>query len=182
VLALGPDVLAATEPVRAASLAAVFPSPTTDTAFAAAASVHVPAMVVAAGTSLDTVTDNPLPLARELAGDVCLRAVPGATDRALLQRRNLKSLVGINGADKNVHAAVRALLTGFALATAGRQDEYAAFTDPEAELGAVASIDPEDPDEDDRSHVEKLFGGPPSDKSSGPLAAGLSSIRALRGS
>ncbi|MFT3899441.1 MAG: alpha/beta hydrolase [Gordonia sp. (in: high G+C Gram-positive bacteria)] len=182
VLALGPQVLAGVEPVPVSSLTAIFPAPTTATAFAAAASVQVPSMVLAAGSHLDTLTNNPLPLARELGGDVCLRAIPGATDRALLQKRSLRSLIGINGADKSVHAAVRALLTGFVLATAGGNDEYAVFGDPEAQLGTAAPVDPDEPDADDRSHVQKLLQGPATQKSGSPLTSGVSSIRALRGS
>ncbi|NNG97115.1 alpha/beta hydrolase [Gordonia araii NBRC 100433] len=177
VLALGPDVLAGTEPIGVESLAAIFPKPSTPTAFAAADAVRVPAMVVAAGSELDTVDANPLPLARALAGPVVLRSVPGATERGLLQRRSLRSLVGINGADKTTHSAVRALLTGFLIATADGDDEYAAFTDPEATLGAVLAVDPDEPDADDRDHIEKLFGGAPSAGRTGAL----SSIRALRG-
>ncbi len=176
VLAAGTDVLESTEPIAVEALAAVFPAPSTDVAVAAAAAVTAPAMVLAADTALDTVDANPLPLARGLGGPVTLRSVPGATDRGLLQRRTLRSLIGINGADRATHAAVRALLTGFFLATVSGNDRYAAFTDPEAVLGEVLTIDPAEPDADDRTHLEKLMGGPPAAK-----RGTRSSIRALRG-
>lgn len=178
VLAAGPEVLASTQSPTVEALAAVFPAPSTTTAFAAAATVRAPSMVIAAGSDLDTVDANALPLASELGGPVTLRAIAGASERGLLQRRGIKSLIGINGADKATHAAVRALLTGFFLATVGGDEQYAAFTDPDATLGSVLTVDPYEPDDDDRSHVEKLLSGPPAPKKGGAL----SSIRALRGS
>ncbi|GED97232.1 alpha/beta hydrolase [Gordonia crocea] len=177
VLAAGTDVLAATEPVAVNALAAVFPAPSTATAAAAAPTVGAPAMVLAVDGHLDTVDANPLPLARELAGPVTLRVIPGASERGLLQRRGIKSLIGINGADKATHATVRTLLTGFFLATIGGDDEYAAFTDADEVLGAVVNVDPDEPDTDDRPHVEKLLSGPITAQKGGPLSA----IRALRG-
>ena len=39
-----------------------------------------------------------------------------------------------------------------------------------------------EPDEDDRSHIDKLFSGPPAPKKSSSGGVALSSIRALRGS
>jgi dienelactone hydrolase len=177
VLAAGPAVLGATEPVSVGAVAAVFPAPSTDAAFTTATAVSAPAMVIAADRALDTVDANPLPLARELGGPVTLRAVPGATDRGLLQRHTLASLIGINGADRATHSAVRALLTGFFLATVGLDDRYGAFTDEDAVLGSVLNIDPAEPDEDDRTHVEKLLGGPPAAKKGGSFSA----IRGLRG-
>ena len=61
---------------------------------------------------------------------------------------------------------VRALLTGFFLATLGGDETYEAFTDADAVLGIATNVDPSQPDEDDRSHIDKLFGGPPAPKKS----------------
>ncbi|WP_301546901.1 alpha/beta hydrolase [Gordonia sp. X0973] len=179
VLALGPDVLAGTETVDAQGLAAVFPAPSTTTAFAAASSVRTPAMVIAAGQALDTVDANPLPLAQALAGPVTLHTLPGTSERALLQRHTLKSLIGVNGAAKDTHAAVRAMLTGFLQATVGDDPQrYETFLDPESTLGAALPVDRAEPDDDDRSHLEKLVSGPPKPPSK---TSALSPIRALSG-
>jgi dienelactone hydrolase len=182
VYAAGPDILEATVQVPVDAVAAVFPSQSTPAAFAAASVVDAPAMVIAAGQTLDTYDANPLPLARALAGPVTLRSLPGADSRGLLERRTPKSVIGINGADKATHSTVRALLTGFFLATLGGDETYDAFTDADAALGTATSVDPSQPDEDDRSHIDKLFSGPPAPKKSSSGGVALSSIRALRGS
>lgn len=158
VLAAGDETLLGQRPPQIRALAAVFPAPTTATLLPAAHSVEVPATVIGAADDLDSFDANALPLARALGGDVTLRTIDGADGRRLLQKRSLKSLIGINGADRHVHAQVRAVLTGFFLHTLTGDVEYEAFADPHAVLGKLGNVDPGEPDTDLRDHVSKLLG------------------------
>lgn len=158
VLAASDETLLGQRSPRVGGVAAVFPAPTTSIVLPAAASVRVPATVVAAGDHLDTVTANALSLSLALGGDVTLRTIPGGSDRGLLEHRSLKSFIGINGADRKTHAYVRAVLTGFLLHTVGGDPEYAAFADPAATLGDVGTFDIGESDPDERDQFSKLIG------------------------
>ncbi|NMO02406.1 alpha/beta hydrolase [Gordonia sp. TBRC 11910] len=158
VLAASDEVLLGQRPPKVRGVAAVFPAPTTSILLPAAGSVSAPTTVIAAGDELDTVTANALPLTRALGGDVTLRTIAGGSDRGLLEKRGLASLVGFNGADRKTHAHVRAVLTGFLLNTLADDPEYQAFADPEQILGDVGNVDPSEPDSDERDHFSKLVG------------------------
>ncbi|MFW0791094.1 dienelactone hydrolase family protein [Gordonia sp. CPCC 205333] len=165
VLAASDEVLLGQRPPQVRGVAAVFPSPTTSILLPAAASVTAPATVIAAGTDLNTVTANALPLAQALGGDVSLRTIADADDRGLLEKRSVKSLIGLNGVDRKTHAQVRAILTGFLLHTLGGDPEYQAFSDPDETLGRVEYVDLTEPETDTRDQFSKLIGAKASKRS-----------------
>lgn len=164
VLAASSDVVHGQPPIEVAGVAAVFPAPTTATLLPAAASVTAAGLILAAGRELDTFDANARPLARAYGGDVVLRTLPSATSKGLLERRSLKSFIGVNGADKTTHSQVRALLTGFLLYTVGGDETYAGFADAQAVIGKIAVNDPEQVPEDELDPISRLLGVKPRGK------------------
>lgn len=158
VVAASDETIVGQRPPQVRSVAAVFPAPTTSILLPAARTVTVPTMVVAAGSAVDTVDSNAFPLANALGGDVTLRTIAGASDRDLLERRSLTSLVGIRGGNRKTHAAVRAVLTGYFLHTLTGDIEYQAFADADQTLGHLGNLDPTEPETDERDQFSKLIG------------------------
>lgn len=151
-------------PLATRGVVAVFPAPTTDVLATAAAEVTAPGLILAAGTELDTVDANARPLAAEYGGDVVLRTLPKATSRGLLERRSIKSLIGINGADKTTHSQVRALMTGFLRYTVAGDDTYAGFADADAVINKILITDPQTIPDDELDQVSRLLGAKPRSK------------------
>lgn len=147
-------------PVPVRALTALFPAPTTADLPAAAATVSVPALIVAGSEELDSMTANAVVLAKALGGDVVLRTLPGADGRSLLERTTIKSFIGINGADSAVHKAVRAQLTGYLLYQLSGDEKYAAFADPEEATGVAAAVDVATATRADNNAVAQLLGAP----------------------
>ncbi len=154
-------VLLGRPPIRPRALAAVFPSPTTSDLLPAASTVTAQALVLAAGGHLDSMTGNALPVAENLGGDVVFRTIAGADNRGLLERRSLKSFIGINGADKATHRPVRAQLAGYLLHTLTGDDTYAAFADPETSMGDAIATSVDDADRPELDHLSQLLGAKP---------------------
>ncbi|WP_419221159.1 dienelactone hydrolase family protein [Gordonia sp. CPCC 206044] len=144
-----------------AGVAALFPAPTTSSLQPAAALVSAPGLIVSGASELHTVDSNALPLAQAYGGDVVLRTLGKGNARDLLERRTVKSLIGMNGANSAVHAQVRALCTGFLLDTVADDPEYQAFGDPQAHLGKIGVVDLADPPASAVDPVAKLFGAKP---------------------
>lgn len=154
-------VLLGRPPIRPRSLAAVFPSPTTKDLLPAAATVSAPALVLAAGGHLDSMTGNALALAEQFTGDVVFRTIAAADNRGLLEQRGLKAFLGVNGADKGTHAPVRAQLTGYLLHTLTGDERYAAFSDPEATMGDALATPVDDAEPAALDHLSLLLGAKP---------------------
>ncbi|WP_132993989.1 alpha/beta hydrolase [Gordonia zhaorongruii] len=157
-------VLHGRPPVDARALAAVFPAPTTSDLLPMAATVKVPSLVLAATGHVDSMTGNARAVADELAGDVVFRTVTGADNRGLLEKRGVKSLLGVSGADRDTHTAVRAQLTGFLLHTLGGDDRYADFADPKVTMGDSVSTPTEDIEPAELDHFSQLLGAKPPSK------------------
>ncbi|GAA1481702.1 alpha/beta hydrolase [Gordonia sinesedis] len=143
------------------AVAALFPAPTTPALLPAAARATAPAMIVAGSRELDTFDANARALADAYGGDVALRTLPGATASDLSERWTLGSLIGANGADRKVHAQVRALCTGFLLYTLAGDTEFAAFGDPGQALGKSGVVDLEQEAEGGLDHISALLGAKP---------------------
>lgn len=162
-------------PVRA--LIPLFPAPTTSSLADDAATVTAPALIVAAAGEVDSMTGNAVVLAKELGraerremspgraerrdgtpADVVLRTLAGVDGKALLENPSIKTLVGINGADRKVHAAVRAQVTGFLLYSLTGAKDYAAFADPEVSMGTLLAVDVATARRADADHVSQLLG------------------------
>nr|WP_221247240.1 alpha/beta hydrolase [Gordonia humi] len=148
-------------PIELRALAAVFPSPTTADLLPAAATVSAPSLVLSAPGELDSMTGNALVLAAELGGDVVLRTVDDADDRGLLEKFGPKALLGINGADKATHKAVRAQLTGYLLHALTGDERYAAFADPESTMADAIATSVDDADPAALDHLSLLLGAKP---------------------
>ncbi|WP_290850449.1 alpha/beta hydrolase [Gordonia sp. (in: high G+C Gram-positive bacteria)] len=151
-------ILLGRPPVDVKALAAVFPAPTTADLSLAASSVTAPALVVAGAAHLSSMTGNALDLAENLGGDVALRTLAGASDRDLIETPSVRSLIGVNGADKSVHAAVRAQLTGFFLHRLTGDEKYAAFSDPDQTMGEVLAVDVPNAERPELDNVSQLLG------------------------
>ena len=63
-----------------------------------------------------------------------------AIEKGLVERKSLVVGVGLADPDKRTHRAVRPLLAGYLLATVGDDDDYAAFTDPQAKIKDTVSV------------------------------------------
>ena len=164
VIAGSQDVVLGQSPTDIRGVAAAFPAPTTSVLLPAARQVTAPGLILAAGTELDTVDANARPLASAYGGDVVLRTLPAAGSRGLIERRSIKSLIGINGADKTTHAQVRALMTGFLLYTVAGDDTYAGFADAEAVIAKTLVTDPERVPEGELDQISRLLGAKPRKK------------------
>ncbi|MGV9824396.1 dienelactone hydrolase family protein [Gordonia sp. NPDC003429] len=161
VIAAGDRPLLGQEPAAVAGLVGLFPAPTTPMLPAAAGTVTAPGLLLAGSEEIDNVDANALSLAGDYGGDVVLRTIPQASRRGLLERRTPKSLLGMNGADKKTHTAVRAITTGFLLHTLDGDAEYAAFADPDEILGKTTVIDVDEPPEQPLGQVSRLLGAKP---------------------
>lgn len=148
-------------PVNVEALVALYPAPTSSDLLPTAETIDVPALVLASPAHLDSMTGNALMLSRTLTGRVILRTLPGSDNRALLERPSLKSLIGINGADRGTHKLVCAQLTGFLLHRLTGDETYAAFSDPETTMGLALALDPVTAELADADHFSQLLGVPP---------------------
>ncbi|MBM7366780.1 hypothetical protein [Gordonia hydrophobica] len=154
-------ILLGRPPIRVKALASVFPAPTTADLNAAASTVTVGSLVLAGSAHLASMTGNALDLAENLAGDVALRTLADAEASDLLETPSIRSLIGVNGADKAVHKAVRAQLTGFFLHRLTGDEKYAAFSDPEVTMGESAAIDVPNETRPELDTVSQLLGSKP---------------------
>ncbi|WP_448222974.1 alpha/beta hydrolase [Gordonia iterans] len=146
-------------PVKA--LVTLFPAPTTSSLLPAAQTVTAPALIVAGADEIDSMTGNALALAHALGGEVVLRTLLGADARGLLEKPTLTSLIGFNGAERKIHAAVRAQVTGYVLHRLTDDPAYAAFADPDAAMGDLVAVDPATQRPADVDHFSQLLGVAP---------------------
>lgn len=143
-------------PVRA--LVPLFPAPTTADLPDDAAGVGASSLIIAAADDVDSMTGNAVVLAQALGGDVVLRTLPGADANDILERPTLKSVIGFTGAERKIHAAVRAQLTGFLLATLTDDAAYADFADPEVSMDPTLAVEVATARRADADHVSQLLG------------------------
>ena len=159
-------------PVRA--LVPLFPAPTTADLPDDAASVTAPSLIIAAAGEVDSMTGNAIVLAHSLGGDVVLRTLPAVGAQDLLERPTFKSVIGLNGAVRKIHAAVRAQVTGFLLTTLNDDKAYAAFADPEVSMDEALAVDVATARRADADHVSQLLGIPAYKPEEGTSSKGLS--------
>lgn len=144
------------EPVGA--LVTVFPAPTTPDLADAAAGVTAPTLIVAAADEMDSMTGNAVELTQQLGGDVVLRTLEKVSSADLLEKPSIKKFIGINGAERKTHAAVRAQVAGYLLYQLAGQKQYAAFADPETAMAAVQAVDTATVRRADAGHFSQLLG------------------------
>ena len=125
-----------------AAVVSLFPTVTTPPAEQPAATLRVPGLILAAPGDASTLHSNASGLDQAWSG-ATLRTVRKAQARGLAEGRRLSQFVGLPGADKGTQKAVRALLTGYLLATLAGDKTYKDFADPEATLPHAETADPQ---------------------------------------
>ncbi len=135
---------AAGMPAKPAAVAALFPTVTSPPAEQPAAALRVPGLILTAPGDPKTLNSNALALSR--AWDTAsLRIVSKARPGGLIEGGRLTKAVGLPGPHRGTQRSVRALLTGYLLATLADDKTYRAFADPEAHLPRTDPVDPEAP-------------------------------------
>jgi dienelactone hydrolase len=135
---------AAGMPAKPAAVAALFPTVTSPPAEEPAATLRVPGLILTAPGDAKTLNSNALALSRAWA-TASLRVVSKAHPGGLVEGRRLTKAVGLPGPHRGTQRSVRALLTGYLLATLAGDKTYRAFADPEAQLPRTDPVDPEAP-------------------------------------
>jgi hypothetical protein len=85
---------------------------------------------------------NALALSRAW-GTATLRIVSKAQPGGLIEGRRLTKAVGVPGPHRGTQRSVRALLTGYLLATLGGDKTYRTFADPDSHLPKTVPVDRE---------------------------------------
>lgn len=135
---------AAGMPTTLAAAVAVFPTVTSPPAEQPAAALKVPGLILTAPGDPKTLNANALALSRAW-NTATLRIVSKAEPGGLSERRRLASVFGLPGPNRRTQRSVRALLTGYLLATLAGDKTYRDFADPDAVLPKTTQIDPEEP-------------------------------------
>ncbi|HEV7361057.1 MAG TPA: hypothetical protein VGN92_08185 [Mycobacterium sp.] len=135
---------AAGMPTTLAAVAAVFPTVTSPPAEQPAAALKVPGLILTAPGDPKTLNANALALSRAW-NTATLRIVSKAEPGGLSEGRRLASVFGLPGSDRRTQRSVRALLTGYLLATLAGDKTYRDFADPDAVLPKTTQIDLEEP-------------------------------------
>lgn len=129
-------------PHRPKAVVALFPTVTTPRAEQPASTLQVPGLVLTAPGDPMTLRSNAVELARAWDG-ATLRTVSKAKAGGLIQGRRLARFLGLPGADRETQKMVRALLTGYLLATLTGDKTYRDFADPEVALPHTETADPD---------------------------------------
>jgi dienelactone hydrolase len=133
---------AAGMPAKPAAVAAVFPTVTNPPAEQPAATLKAPGLILTAPGDPKTFNSNALALSR--AWDTAtLRIVSKAQPGGLAEGRRLTKVVGLPAPHRRTQRSVRALLTGYLLATLGGDKAYRDFADPDVDMPTTDSVDPE---------------------------------------
>lgn len=141
----GAATLAASRSDRAKALAALYPAPTSKAVLPAAAHIRIPTMILTAPGEFESMTSNALALRRALPAQAqpVLRLVPKADNRGLAEGFSVRGALGAGGNSRATQRATRGVLTGFLLHQLTSDNTYSAFSDPEAALGKMLTVDPE---------------------------------------
>jgi hypothetical protein len=135
---------AAGMPTTLAAAVAVFPTVTSPPAEQPAAALKLPGLILTAPGDPKTLNANALALSRAWH-TATLRIVSKAEPGGLSEGRRLASVFGLPGPNRRTQRSVRALLTGYLLATLAGDKTYRDFADPDAVLPKTTQIDPEEP-------------------------------------
>jgi dienelactone hydrolase len=135
---------AAGMPAKPAAVAAIFPTFTSPPAEQPAASLKVPGLILTTPADPKTFNSNALSLSR-VWDAATLRIVRKAEAGGLAEGRRLTQVIGLGGPHRATQKAVRALLTGYLLATLAGDKTYRDFADPDVPLPKTDLVDPEAP-------------------------------------
>jgi dienelactone hydrolase len=135
---------AAGMPAKPATAVAIFPTFTSPPAEQPAATLKVPGLILTTPADPKTLNSNALSLSH--AWDVAtVRIVKKAEAGGLAEGRRLTQVIGLGGSHRRTQKAVRALLTGYLLATLAGDKTYRDFADPDVPLPKTDPVDPEAP-------------------------------------
>jgi dienelactone hydrolase len=129
-------------PTGAKAVAALFPAVTTPPAEQPAATLSAPGLVLAAPDDATTLRSNARALSQAWPG-ATLRTLRKANAAGLVEGRRLTAAFGLAGPNRATHKSVRALLTGYLLATLAGDKTYQGFADPDVQLPRTTAPDPE---------------------------------------
>jgi dienelactone hydrolase len=135
---------AAGMPSQLAAAVAVFPTVSSPPAEQPAATLKVPGLILTAPGDPKTLNSNALALSRAW-NTATLRVVSKAQPKGLSESRRLATVFGLPRPHRRTQRSVRALLTGYLLATLAGDKAYRAFADPDVHLPKTNSVDPEAP-------------------------------------
>jgi dienelactone hydrolase len=135
---------AAGMPTALAAAVAVFPTVTTPPAEQPAAALKLPGLILTAPGDPKTLNADALALSRAWS-TATLRIVSKAQPGGLAEGRRLASVMGLPGPHRRTQRSVRALLTGYLLATLAGDKTYRDFADPDVVLPKTIEVDPEEP-------------------------------------
>jgi dienelactone hydrolase len=135
---------AAGMPTQLAAAIAVFPTVTSPPAEQPAATLKVPGLILTAPGDPKTLNSNALALSRAW-GTATLRIVSKAQPRGLSEGRRLTTVFGLPRPHRRTQRSVRALLTGYLLATLAGDKAYRDFADPDVHLPKTNPVDPDAP-------------------------------------
>lgn len=136
--------LAAARSDKVKALGALYPAPTSSAVLPAAEQVEVPTLILVAPGEFESMTSNALALRRALPGDqAVLRMAPRAENRGLAEGFSVRKKLGAGGNDKATQRVTRGVLAGFLLHQLTEDSTYSAFSDPEAALGKLLTVNPD---------------------------------------
>ncbi|MGV0813316.1 hypothetical protein ABQF34_15240 [Mycolicibacterium boenickei] len=129
------------DPHRPKAVVSLFPTVTKPAAEKPASTLQVPGLILTDPGDPMTLRSNAVELAQAWKG-ATLRTISKAKAGGLVEGRRLARFVGLPGADRDTQKMVRALLTGYLLATLAGDKTYRDFADPEAALPHAETADP----------------------------------------
>ena len=135
---------AAGMPAKLAAVAAIFPTFTSPPAEQPAATLKVPGLILTTPGDPTTLISNALSLSR-VWDAATLRIVKKGEAAGLAEGRRLTQVMGLGGPHRRTQKAVRALITGYLLATLAGDKTYRDFADPDVQLPRTVPVDLEAP-------------------------------------
>ncbi len=131
---------AAGMPDKPEAVAAIFPAATQPSAAQPAATLRVPGVIFGAPGEHKTLRSNAIELSRAW-NSATLRIISKAKSGGLVEGRRVTKALGLPATHAATQKAVRALLTGYLLATLAGDKTYQEFADPEAQLPKTDSTE-----------------------------------------
>lgn len=131
----------ARDPHSPKAVVSLFPTVTKPRAEEPASTLQVPGLILTDPGDPMTLRSNAVELARAWNG-ATLRTVSKAKAGGLIEGRRLARFIGLPGADRETQKMVRALLTGYLLATLAGDKTYRDFADPDVDLPHTEAADP----------------------------------------
>jgi hypothetical protein len=140
---LGPGKISV-HPAKLAAVVAIFPTFTSPPAEQPAATLKVPGLILTTPGDPTTLISNALSLSR-VWDAATLRIVKKGEAAGLAEGRRLRQVMGLGGPHRGTQKAVRALITGYLLATLAGDKTYRDFADPDLQLPRTVPVDLEAP-------------------------------------